>query len=271
MNIARQLLKEFWLPVFIGLAWTAYNLFEQKADPWTLRTFINIFFPAFFFASWLVAQWYRVRKQQKVEGDLGGIESHIKQMLNSLDEKTNDLIGHITGGNSFCFLMGETGPSNKLERLTITNRGKHPLYNVTVRVIDLEDLNQNIEKIRSGAMPNTVLDGLVGQLIPRHFTKLKGTLHLGDGEIRRFNVFFTALNGSFTQLLQFRKVNNSWLWATRVQRVKDTNVVHIATLVEGEAQVPRRERDLTNIEILFEQRFQGFPLDDQGQVNWEGH
>jgi len=51
----------------------------------------------------------------KVEDGLTGIEGQVKQMLVNLEEKTNDLVGHITGGVSFCYLNGSVISSATLE------------------------------------------------------------------------------------------------------------------------------------------------------------
>ena len=91
--IALQILKEFWLPFLAAVGWTVFSLLDQTADKWTLRAAVTSFGPSFFLASWLVAQWYRVRKQQKVEAGLGGIEVRVQQMLVHLDEKTKDIVG----------------------------------------------------------------------------------------------------------------------------------------------------------------------------------
>ena len=77
MKILLQLLKEFWLPLIVGIAWTLYNVSDKPPESWTIKELINIFGPTFFFASWLVAQYYRVRKQQRVESGLTDIRSDI--------------------------------------------------------------------------------------------------------------------------------------------------------------------------------------------------
>jgi hypothetical protein len=77
MKAVLQLLKEFWVPLAIGIAWTSYNVLQMPRENWKVATFVNLFAPTFFFASWLVAQWYRVRKQQRVEDSLAGLGARI--------------------------------------------------------------------------------------------------------------------------------------------------------------------------------------------------
>lgn len=84
MQILRQLLREFWLPLILGIAWTTYNLADKPVNEWTLKAALNVFGPTFFFISWLAAQWYRVRKQQRVEDDLAKLQSGIQALQTPL-------------------------------------------------------------------------------------------------------------------------------------------------------------------------------------------
>jgi hypothetical protein len=84
VKIFAQLLKEFWLPLLLGIGWTTYNVLDKPAIDWNVRNVLNIFGPTFFFMSWLVAQWYRVRKQQSVEEGLTGIHADIRAMQSPL-------------------------------------------------------------------------------------------------------------------------------------------------------------------------------------------
>lgn len=80
----RQLLHESWLPLVLGLAWTVYNLADRPINEWSLKDGVNVFGPTFFFVSWMVAQWYRVRKQQRVEGDLAKLQAGIQALQTPL-------------------------------------------------------------------------------------------------------------------------------------------------------------------------------------------
>jgi hypothetical protein len=84
MQILRQLLREFWFPLILGTAWTVYNLADKPVSEWTVKAALNVFGPTFFFISWLAAQWYRVRKQQRVEDDLAKLQSGIQALQTPL-------------------------------------------------------------------------------------------------------------------------------------------------------------------------------------------
>jgi hypothetical protein len=80
MTGLRQLLREFWLPLLVGAMWTAYNMAETPISEWSLRDGVNVFGPTFFFVSWLASQWYRVRKQQRVESDLATLQEGMQAL-----------------------------------------------------------------------------------------------------------------------------------------------------------------------------------------------
>jgi len=84
MKILRQLLREFWLPLLLGAAWTAFNFYDRPLSEWNARTVLNVFGPTFFFMSWLVAQWYRVRKQQRVEEGLDTLHAGLRALQSPL-------------------------------------------------------------------------------------------------------------------------------------------------------------------------------------------
>jgi hypothetical protein len=80
MQVISQLLREFWLPLLLGVAWTVFNVIDNPHATWSIREFLNIFGPTFFFMSWLVAQWYRVKKQQRVEEGLTEIHAGVQAL-----------------------------------------------------------------------------------------------------------------------------------------------------------------------------------------------
>ncbi len=78
MRVLLQLLREFWLPLLLGVAWTVFNFVDRSISRWTVREALNVFGPSFFFISWLIAQWYRVKKQQRVEEGLTEIQRDVR-------------------------------------------------------------------------------------------------------------------------------------------------------------------------------------------------
>jgi hypothetical protein len=237
MRIVGRLLKEFWLPAVIALVWTGINLIGYSKVDWSVVRVINIFAPTFFLVSWLTAQYFRISRQAKVEDDLESIRSKIGGLLDEFQTKTQNILGQITGGDSFCYLMIGAGQSPVLA--TIVHKGDHPLYDVVARIVDLEAYHKIDANLTFQIIQKTDIYRTYGTLIPG-YCKVEGEWNLGDGDCRSFNIFWTARNGGFTQRLRLRRVENKWYHATVVHRGK----------------------------VIFEQIQEGFPRNEKGEVEW---
>src|SRR5262249_12230509 len=131
---------------------------------------------------------------------------------------TNNLVAHITGGNSACYLIGSPA-SQPPGSMSVTHIGEHTLYNVSLRICDVDALDR---AGKSNHPPKNLFRSAfscqLGDLLPGHAYPISGgPFDEANSDARRFNVFFTARNGSFFQLLRFRKIDNVWMIATKVQ------------------------------------------------------
>ncbi len=223
-KVIRQLAVEFAGPLLIALAWAAYSA-HASGDSGPDKLIAN-FAGAFFFGAWALGQVFRVMKQQRVEAGLGGIESKVQSMLDDLGRKTEDLVGYMTGGNSWCYLMVQVDNANDATGLvSIVHQGKHPLYDVSVRVTDLEAFSQ----ARAAGRPINLGDDRtlnLGNLISGHAVTGVGNIFGSfQGTTKRsFNIFFTARNGSFVQIMRYCKFDGEWLTAMKILR--DGEVLH---------------------------------------------
>lgn len=239
-RVLLQLLKEFVVPFFASVFWWLYSVnWVPLAGPSAKEQFA-IAVTAFVAVSYIGAAVFRVIKQQRTEVSLDQIERRVGDTLARIDERTADVVAHLIGGESFCYLsVGR--PAKPVEHITVVHQGVHPLYEITARVVDLEDMQ------RSGH-PTTLAEMLardrilnVGNLTRDRVMLLSEQLSLGSiGDARRFNIFFHARNGDFVQLMRFRRVESGWLCATRVFR--------------GEA-------------VVFENIDPGFPL-SANEIDW---
>jgi hypothetical protein len=240
MEVIRQLIKEFAVPLMAALAWMVYNLYETQPGQWGFRVAVNVFGPAFFFASWLAAQWFRVKKQQGVDKGLGTIEQSIKDTLAKLDATATQLSGHITGGDSVCYFFGPSTRDDTWRDMLVIHSGAHPLYDVVARVCDIDEFEKCRNKLIQ-RLPHPAVDQIVqlGNLVPEHARYSPICLSLGHGSYRRFNIFFTARNGSFTQLLRCKRVDGQWAFATRITRGNDVVLEKVdAQFLQGVSEVP---------------------------------
>ncbi len=244
MKIFKQLVKEFWIPLLLSVVWVSYNIFGSDAsDEWNVQKIVNVFGPTFFLLSWLTGQFFRVKKQTRVEDSFGTMEARFKELLNEVENKTNEMIAHISGGNSFpYFQIGMIDNNTNTGVLMAIHEGDHPLYDVNARIVDLQKFEQIKNNISLASMSHSDTNISVGNMIPSHASMVQPWKLENDLE-QSYNVFFTARNGGFTQLLRFKKINGKWVSATKV-----TN----------------REN-----EVLHEKIDDNYPKDANGNICWE--
>lgn len=237
--ILKQLVNEFWIPLAAAITWCIYNFTGHNAVPFQLSLLVSCFGAAFFFVSWLLSQYFRVRKQAKVDNDLQSIHENVSSVVHELNAATKDLIAYQTGGESYCYLMnGSLSSSANTGIETVIHQGKHPLFEVTARIVDLDEF----DSVMSSKMTYDILlktQRTYGNMIPGHVMSGK-KWNLGDADQRRFNIFWTARNGSFTQCMRFKKINGEWQHATKVEREK----------------------------VLFEHVSKDYPRNEEGQIIW---
>lgn len=238
----KQLAKEFIVPLTIAVLWTAYNLWDLRAGDRSIKNFINIFGPAFFLASWGISQWFRVRKQQKVDQGLTSIEAAVNSSIANLEAKTTEVINNVTGGDSACYVFGPTPESDRWIGLLIVHVGKYPLYEVTCRVTELdifEEMLNNNEPLTEN--DRSEFRFAIGPLAPNMGRRAPIDLPLGPKDSRRFNLFFTARNGSTTQLIRCKKIDGEWKFATQLKR---------------------------SDQVLYERIDDGYPRLGTGEIDW---
>ncbi len=244
MKIFKQLIKEFWVPLLLSIAWVSYNIFGSEAsDEWNTQKVVNVFGPTFFLLSWLTGQFFRVKKQTRVEDSFSTMEARFEELLTEIERKTNEMIGHISGGNSFpYFQIGMIDSTTNTGVLMAIHEGEHPLYDVTARIVDLQKFEQIKNNISLANMSYSDTNISVGNMIPSHASMVQQWKLENDLE-QSYNVFFTARNGSFTQFIRLHKINGNW-----VSAIKVTNRAN---------------------EVLHEKIDDNYPRDANGNVCWE--
>lgn len=168
-------------------------------------------------------------------------EHELRRKSDEISELNKEIMKSVIGGDSFCYLtMSSIDNQNNVGLLTIVHQGEHPIYDVNARIVDL----QKMDKIKDSLSFQTIMQAdthlHIGNMI-------KGTassfapFQLGAGMEGDFNIFFSARNGLFVQLLRMKKINNKWISATKVER-------------DGK--------------IIFEKIDKDFPMNDEGKINW---
>lgn len=75
----------------MAILWSCVNLFTATESDWSITKIVNIAAPTFFFASWLTAQYFRVRKQEHVSSTLTKIEDRVNDVMGRVERQTEHL------------------------------------------------------------------------------------------------------------------------------------------------------------------------------------
>ena len=117
-------------------------------------------------------------------------------------------IATVTGGDSFAYAWIQ----DRFPYFGVVAQGKYPLYDLRARVVDLDEA-----KKQSHAFLGTTIS--FGEIVPGMSKSQNIKFEFGNSESRSFNIFFTARNGSWIQLLRLRRLRDGrWVSATRVDR-----------------------------------------------------
>ncbi|MFJ9533332.1 hypothetical protein [Herbaspirillum sp. NPDC101396] len=251
-QVAKQLFLEFLAPAIAAVIWVLVVYFETSPRPvWT--TLLGTWGSTFVFVGLFTNNINRVRKNRQTASGLKTIESRIKDMIGDLDAKTQNLVGHITGGDSFCHLFLtdlSTGP--RMRSGYISHTGDYNIPDVEVLITDLNGVS---DVIRAAAV-----SGLLDQQRYNSYTQNYGKHMLRKGFAMPISVVLPdPVNGSirlkidfFTrgaQLLQMLFIDTTqvpWATATRVSNIG----------LGGASMVLREHVD------------PNFPRGADGQVDW---
>lgn len=218
-RVAGQLFKEFVTPFFVALAWA---IFVGWGRPFNLAGFVASFAPAFFFVSWLLGQLFRVSNRVRTETSLGRIATRLDDVVGKLEESAKEAVAWATGGNSYAYAIpvrrdAANGPPTSLTLLTM---GEYPLFQVSLRIVDVDAfaaLPVFTEAALATAETKINFGDLDAARAFMNFADLPiGPIH-GPAD-RKFNLFFMARNGTWTQLLRYRFDGAVWHVALRVTR-----------------------------------------------------
>ncbi len=171
-----------------------------------------------------LAQLNALREEREHFSEVGrGIESVVTQSQSQFKvtlEKSDRVIGlqtkelgglsdnlkTFTGGQSFAVFAYVPGQ----QFLAFAHAGKYPLYDVSARIADLDQVGKTGDPLG--------VTVAVGDMIQEHVKILPVPANVASsGNKFNANVFFTARNGDWVELLRQVKVGDGWLRAIRVQ------------------------------------------------------
>jgi hypothetical protein len=180
----------------------------------------------------------------ELAGQIGHVETRIQGLVADLDTKTTDLVGHITGGESYPCLMVDPDRG-----LLVLVRGKHSIRELRVDFADAAAASPTLTPTETFEIPYIAAE--TGRKYPiKAFDKIRQGSD--DG---RLYIKFSALNGIMHQFLDFRKKDSgSWVFATRVMAHGDK----VERVDPGFGPPPDWDSEMRRLNITLERR---------GQVN----
>lgn len=188
--------------------------------------------------------------------EIVNLQNKLNVKSDKLIEVQEELLKYSSGGDSFGeveLLRISDGKDDFYETFYFSNKGEYPLYDVSVTVLDRNQLDLDAIKKRDGLA--TVED------IQKYKTYKLGNIGVNGGTT--FNQVFTipknlmqdylfsinTKNGHFSQQLKFIAIDNTLLKATKINTIDTT----------GKKQ----------IEILVEKVDENFPGVKEGKIDWE--
>jgi len=160
-------------------------------------------------------------------------ESEVKAKNEEIVRLNNYILSSITGGDSFCYLaLANINNVSNRALLTAISKGRYPLYDVHFRIVDLEELYKIKDNMTFENLKKTERTFNVGNIHP-NVARMLGTIELGAKNEKEYNVFISARNGVFTQLIRLKHINEEWKTATKVlKREGDNNIVLLEKIDE---------------------------------------
>lgn len=242
-----MLTKHIGLPeivVFIGALLVAIN-----AD--SLVVFIGAAITA------IGALWVSIRQSK--------FDSELRQKNDEIAKLNHKIANSITGGESFCYLeLLRIQDLSEKRMLSVAHQGNYPVYDVEMSIMDKVKYKKlTLGKTKSGyatldilkAQSDASIHFELGNLPPNSTKPLRNEsgnmfIDLSNLDHVEFQVTINTRNGFIYQNLILKKINGDWKKASRVLGHPDR------------FDDKRLDRSLL-IDIE-----DGFPLNEDGEVNW---
>lgn len=125
-----------------------------------------------------------------------------------LSKSTETLYGNLTGGDSFCELKIKPLDNGRAQMILLNN-GEFPIYEVSIRILDLDLFDASkIKTIKDFDKDQILLN--IGNIPKQTGIPLENLTSDFSKDYKAFNIFFIARNGHFTQTTRLYKINGKW-------------------------------------------------------------
>jgi hypothetical protein len=195
IEISKQLWIELRIAFFCALSYVVLKVYSGDIRSDSYFKLLESFIAAFFLVGSFTGQWVRVKKQLTVEKNFNKAENKMIALTNTLETKTNELISHMTGGDSyFYYKIVET--RSKEFFFSVIYKGNYTLSNITINVF-----NQNFDR----ELFTKDISNLNSNMLAR------GTFSLDileQGEKANFYIQFLSNNRSWFQVFNYTVEGN---------------------------------------------------------------
>jgi hypothetical protein len=159
----------------------------------------------------------------------------------SLQRDSSDAV---IGGSSFAYIAfrvfdragnmvnAHAMPDDLLLVPMVIHQGKHPLYDVSARIVDIHAANKDLSKAN--------INYPIGNMTPNLAVSTSFQIP-HDGKDFKFNIFFVGRNGMWIQFLRMPWVGDGWATASKVVR-------------DGK--------------VIYRQVSDNFPRGEKGEIDW---
>ncbi|MGD0627079.1 MAG: hypothetical protein ABSB32_20525 [Thermodesulfobacteriota bacterium] len=154
-------------------------------------------------------------------------QSKAQKELNKKNEEiarlNQQIASSVTGGESFCYITFPLSDerNNYSSLIFVTNEGQFPVYDVSLRIVDLDRIDL-IDQKRPGTITfedvwsTNVFTKTVGNLGPSQ-SQMLGNWTLPKVDKARYNIFIAARNGFVTEFVRLARVEGKWKAAYKVE------------------------------------------------------
>lgn len=194
----------------------------------------------------IILQRNLLEKTNEIAGLYRDIAKKSQIISNKSDEITNlnrEILATGIGGESFCYMS--TMLKQGIPNFVLVHQGKYPLYDLHARIVDLDKFEEFVKPAPTlENLQKSEVNVTLGNIAPNQANFLTA-ISFYPKQASRFNIFFSARNGFFTQILRIKKVGTEWKTALKVTREKNGKE-----------------------ETFFEKIDDGYPLNEKGLIQW---
>jgi len=199
-----QIIREFWFQTILSLGWATVSVYFSEGSDNKILSFLTNFFASLFVLSWFAGQFFRIKKQQKVEDEFSKIKKDLNSLLRKIRKQTNDLIGFATGGDSVGYFTPGFWSKDAFV-LNFKNTSDYPVFDVEAEWVDLDEPLD-----RDKLQVHTRHQVKVGYLYPKKIIMNVLKFDLTGKDQFNFNIFTQTRNRYVSQQFRLKRVGKGF-------------------------------------------------------------